>query len=552
LKNLAEQYISDVMDGKILTGKYARLAVERHLNDFNNPDLYFDKKAGEKIIEFFPIIPHFKGKEFAGKPFELNGWQAFINYSLFGWKKKKNDVRRFTLSYTEVAKKNGKSMMCSGTGIYMTRFDGEPGAEVYSAATTRDQACEVFNMAKAAIQKSPDLQRFLKVQQNSIFDLETMSKFEPLSSDYDSFEGKNPYCAIIDEFHAHKDSLLFNNIESATVARSQSLIWIITTAGFNMAGPCFHFRKMCTDVLEGRLTDDGLFAIIFCLDEGDDWHDSNLWIKANPNLDVSVFKDKLEGQYQKAINSTDAEMGFKTKNLNMWIGSGSIWISDDKWQKCNPGQEEESYPNLEHSVCYASLDLASTTDITVFGLLFKVGNMFHWKPYFFLPEMTMEERVRRDHVNYDKWINEGYMISTGGNSVDHDFLRAHINEVAKKYKIKNIQFDRWNSSQIVTQLMSDGANMVPFGQGYQSMSTPCKEIEKLVLSQKINFGNNPVMRWMNGNVMLRHDPAGNIKIDKDKSIEKVDGMVALAMAIGGYLTDLGNGSVYDKRGILEI
>jgi phage terminase large subunit-like protein len=545
MTNNAEEYIDQVLNKKILVGKYVRLAVERHVNDLKRTDIYFDRKAGDRAIQFFGFLKHTKGRVFAGKDFELSGWQAFIIYSLFGWKNLNGD-RRFRLSYTEVAKKNGKSTLAAGIGLYMMIADKEPGAEVYSCATNRDQAKIVFNEARNMVKVSPDLSGLVTVFAHNIHIESTFSKFEALSADSDSFEGKNPYCGIIDEFHAHKDDLLFNNVKAATVARSQSLIWIITTAGFNRESPCYHFRKMCVDVLEGRLTDDGLFTIIFALDEGDDWHDKSLWVKSNPNLNISVLLPALESEFQQAINSTTAEVGFKTKNLNMWIDSGNIWIPDDKFKKCN-----SDYPALDHMTCYGSLDLSSTTDITVFGLLFKTDK-FHWMPFFFLPDMTMIERVRRDHVNYDRWIHEGWITITGGDVVDYEFIRAFINEKAKQYKIKSIQYDRWNSSQLVTGLMTDGANMVPFGQGYQSMSSPTKELEKLVLGEEINFGHNPVMRWMNGNIEIRTDPAGNIKIDKSRSIEKVDGMVALAMALGGYMTDTNKGSIYDKRGIISI
>jgi phage terminase large subunit-like protein len=542
---MVEQYISDVLSGKKITGNYEKLAVKRHVSDLERKDMYFDEVSGKKAIDFFKFLKHTKGRKFAGTEFQLSDWQQFIIYSLFGWKNP-DGSRRFRMSYTEVAKKNGKSTLAAGMGLYLFIADKEPGAEIYSAATQRDQAKIVFNEARNMVKTSPELNKLVTVFSHNMHIENTFSKFEPVSSDYDSFEGKNPYCCIIDEFHAHKDDLLFNNIKAATVARNQSLIWIITTAGFNKEGPCYHFRKMCIDVLEGRLQDDGLFTIIFSLDQDDDWHDKKTWVKANPNLGISVLQPALEGEFQQAVNSTTAEVGFKTKNLNMWIDSAMIWIPTDKWDKCN-----FDYPDLSRLPCYASLDLSSTKDITVFGLLFK-GDIFHWKPYFFLPSLTMQERVRRDHVNYDKWIREGYIEETGGDVVDYEYVRAKVNELAKIYKIKSIQYDRWNSSQLVNDLMADGANMQPFGQGYQSMSSPTKEIEKLVLSQQINFAGNPVMRWMNGNVEIRTDPAGNVKIDKSKSIEKVDGMVALAMALGGYMTEANKGSVYDKRGILTI
>lgn len=545
MTNNAEEYIKQVSEDKVIVGRYVKLSVQRHINDLKRDDIYFDAKAGNRAIQFFGFLKHTKGRNFAGKDFELTGWQAFIVYCLFGWKNLNGD-RRFRLSYTEVAKKNGKSTLAAGIGLYMMIADGEAGAEVYSCATTRDQAKIVFTEAKNMVSKSTDLSKLITIYQHNLHSDVTLSKFEALSNDYNSFEGKNPYCGIVDEYHAHSDDLLFTNLKAATVARNQSLIWIITTAGFNRGGPCYHFRKMCIDVLEGRMTDDNLFAVIFTLDEGDDWNNPEVWIKSNPNLGISVLESAIKGEYQQAVNSTTAEVGFRTKNLNIWTDQSEVWIPDNKFLLCN-----EDYPDLKGVNAYGALDLSSTRDITVFGLLF-FKSKFHWMPFFFVPTMTMLERVRKDNVNYDKWIRDGYMIETGGDVVDYEFIKTKINELAKIYKIKTIQYDRWNSSQIVNDLVNDGANMQPFGQGYQSMSTPCKEIEKLVLSGQINFGGNPVMRWMNSNVEIRRDPADNIKIDKSKSSEKVDGMVTLAMAIGGYLTDLGKGSIYDKRGILTI
>lgn len=543
--NNAEEYIKQVLNNEIVVGKYVKLSIQRHINDLKRDDMYFDSQAGDRAIQFFSFLKHTKGRNFAGKDFELTGWQAFIIYSLFGWKNLNGD-RRFRLSYTEVAKKNGKSTLAAGIGLYMMIADKEPGAEIYSVATQRDQAKIVFNEARNMVKVSPDLSGIVTVFAHNLHVENTFSKFEALSSDQDSFEGKNPYCGIIDEFHAHKDDLLFNNIKAATVARTQSLIWIITTAGFNKEGPCYHFRKMCLDLLEGRIVDDGLFVIIFALDDEDDWHDKDLWVKANPNLNISVLLPALESEFQQAVNSTTAEVGFKTKNLNMWIDSERIWIPGDKWNKCN-----SDYPEFKGLPCYGAIDLSSTKDITCFGLLFKLDK-FHWLPFFFVPDMTLLERVRKDNVNYDRWASEGHIIQTGGNVVDYEFIRTFINLKAKEYKIKTIQYDPWNSSSLVTGLGEDGAVMQEFRQGWASMSAPTKQLEKLVLNQEINFGGNPVMSWMNGNVSIKTDPAGNIKIDKSKAIEKVDGMVTLVMAIGGWMTDPNKGSVYDKRGILEI
>jgi phage terminase large subunit-like protein len=545
----AEQYINEVLNGKMVC-RETKLAIERHVRDLDRKDIYFDVNAASRAIKFFSFLKHSKGRNFAGKEFELADWQEFIIYSLFGWKNL-DGSRRFRMSYTEVAKKNGKTTLAAGIGLYMMVADGEPGAEIYSAATQRDQAKLVFNEARNMVRTSKDLSGMITVFTHNLHIEETFSKFEAISSDYDSFEGKNPYCCIVDEYHAHKDSLLFDNIRAATVARNQSLIWVITTAGFNREGPCYKFRKICKDILEGKMIDDGLFTIIFTQDSEDEWDKPSMWVKSNPNLNISVLEAALTAEFNSAKNSSSGAVGFKTKNLNIWTDSAMQWIPDEMWRKCDLGKVD-----FTGKTVYGALDLSTVIDLSCFGFSWEenregktIVNTFKM---FFIPEDTLQERCRKDHVSYDIWVRDGFIISTPGNVIDYDYIRAFIKKIASVCKIKNIQFDRFNSSQLVIQLQDDGFEMVPFGQGYVSMSAPTKELEKMVLNQELNHMGNPVMRWMNGNVFIRIDPAGNYKIDKSKSSEKVDGMVTLVMEIGGLMTDTHKGSVYDKRGIMEI
>lgn len=459
-------------------------------------------------------------------------------------------MRRFRLSYTEVGKKNGKSFLTAAISLYMLVADGEPGAEVYSCATTRDQAKIIFTDAKNMVLKSPELSQLIQIWQYSLVYPDKLGKFEVLSREFRSFEGKNPYCGIVDEYHAHKDDLLFSNLKAATVAREESLIWVITTAGYDLAGPCYLSRKMCIDVLEGRLVDDGLFAMVFTLDEGDDWKDQETWVKANPNLNISVYLDALKGEFQQAINSSEAETTFKTKNLNVWLGSSNVFIPDDRFMKCN-----QDYPDLTGCECWGGLDLSSRQDITCFGLLFKENGMFHWMPFFFLPELTLLERVRRDNINYDKWFNQGFIIQSEGDWIDHDLVHRKITELQKEYKIMRIAVDSWGATQIITQLQDDGLEIDPYPQYYSKLSEPTRELEGLILSQKINFGHNPVMRWMIGNTEVKSDEAGHVRPVKKKkqNIYKIYGVVSIIMALGTRMSYVDTKeSVYDKRGVLSI
>lgn len=530
------QYAYDVLNGEILVCRFVMLAVQRHFADLKNGhkrELYFDEAAAWRAINFFKFLKHSKG-EFAGKPFELSPWQQFIVWVLFGWLRE-DGTRRFRYGYTEISRKNGKTTFAAGIGLYMMLGDKESGAEVYSAATTRDQAKICFEEAQRMVSKS-GLKQYATVYKHNIHSTGTASKFEPLSSDADSLDGLNPHCAVIDEYHAHKDAEIYNVMKSAMGARTQPLQFIITTAGFNKFGPCYQLRKTLLEILEGKKEDDAFFAMVYTLDEDDDWTDETVWIKANPNLHyIPTMLNYLKQECKQAINNVSEEVNFKTKNLNVWTDASKTWLADAVWMQ---GKDEVDPFELAGRECYAGLDLASTRDITAFVLFFPAedGESFMILPFFWIPEMSYQERVKKDGVNYDAWIKEGFIRTTPGNTTDYDQVKADIIALGAQYQIKSIAFDRWNSSQLVNQLVDEGATLSPFGQGFVSMNAPTKELEKMVYEGKLQHGGNPVLRWMCGNIEIKRDPAGNIKIDKGKSSEKVDGMVALVMAIGEWLT----------------
>jgi phage terminase large subunit-like protein len=545
------QYAYDVLEGRVLACKYVKLAVQRHLNDLkegHKRGLYFDEAAGHHIINFFQFLKHSKGK-FAGKAFELEPYQQFTLWVLFGWKNA-DGTRRFKYAYNEVARKNGKSTLSSGVALYMLLGDGESGAEVYTAATMRDQAKICFDEAKKMVQKSPALKSRISVYQHNMHILANNSKMEPLSSDADSLDGLNPHCSIVDEYHAHRNAELYNVLKSAMGAREQPLQFTITTAGFNKEGPCYQLRKTCIEILEGKKHDDTLFAIIFTLDEDDDWTDEKVWIKANPNLGNSISLKYLRDECNSAKNNASEEVNFKTKNLNIWTDASTTWIADEKWKACNKPVDMEG---LEGKECFGGLDLASVVDVASLVLFFpQEDGTFDLLPYFWIPEDTAAERTRKDGVGYLQWIKEGFIRTTPGNVIDFNFIKEDIRQLCEQYQVKRLGFDRWNSSQLVNDLTEEGINLTPFGQGFKDMAAPTKELERLVYAKLIRHNQNPVLRWMLGNVEIKRDPAGNIKPDKQKSSEKIDGIVATIMAIGEYMTDQANGagpSVYEERGI---
>ncbi len=520
--------------GDIVACKWVRLACERHLRDLDTGHergLWFDHDAESRVYAFFEqYLRHSKG-EFAKKPFVLQEWQAFIVGSVFGWKRE-DGTRRFRTAYDEEPRKNGKSTRLAGIGLYMTTADGESGAEVYSAATKKDQAKIVWGEAKNMVLASPELRARTRVFAANMNVPALGAKFEPLGADSDSLDGLNISCAIVDELHAHKSRDLWDVLETATGARRQPLIYAITTAGRNKLSVCWELRDYACKVLEGIVQDDSFFAIIFTIDDGDDWSDPKVWGKANPGLGVSVKVDDLQRKVEKARHLPAAQNAFKRLHLNVWTEGAGSWLDIEAWDE--NGQEVDP-DDLVGRECFGGLDLSTTTDITAFVKVFPpVEEGEPWKVLarFWVPAENIAKRAKTDRVPYDVWREQGYIEATPGNVVDYRAVGAGIIADAQAFDLREVAYDRFNSSQLVTELMDEGLTMVPFGQGFVSMAAPTRELEKLVISGLLAHGGNPVLRWMASNVVVVEDPAGNMKPAKNKSAEKIDGIVALIMAIG--------------------
>ena len=547
----AELYAEQVRSGEILVCEYVRLAVERYYADLDralDKGWYFDKKAAMRAIRFIEKLKHTKG-EWAGQRFRLEPWQQFVLWNIFGWKNA-DGTRRFRYAYIEIACKNGKTALSAGIGLYMLFADGESRPEVYSAATVMDQAIICFSDA-VEIVKATDLKNYLTPYRNSIVYELKGGTMKPLSSDYGTHDGLNPSCGIIDEFHAHKDSGMFDVIKSAFGARRQPLMFIITTAGFDKSGVCYAYRENVIKVLRGVNEDDSLFGIIYTLDDKSEWDDPTMWIKANPNLGVSLSADYLADQVKDAKNRPEAVRNVMTKNVDLWVDAERTWILDDVWQKCI-GTTDPA--DLKGCACWGRLDLSNVSDITAYVLLFHENDRFQLLPHFWIPEEKMLEKVRKENINYDKWAAEGYVTVTPGNVIDYDFVKADILRIVADYDLRTSAYDRWNSSQTIIDLQNEGMECNPFGQGYGSMSAPTKEFEKLVLTGKIEHFGNPVLRWMLASTLVKTDPAGNIKPDKEKSTQKIDGIVASIMALGEWMTAQADdeSNPYENRGLLTL
>jgi len=554
-KKIVNKYIKDVQDGKQVVCKWVKLAIDRHLSDLERDDIYFSEEAANKFLRFSSLCKYTKGQLAKdNKNIEFTPQQVFRYWCLFGWMK--GDTRRFRKVYFEVARKNGKSEEAAVVCAYMLLYDKEYGAEIYTAATKHEQAKIVFDAAKEMIRKlandSARVKELANIGRYNVSVLETNSKLEPLSSKSEKQDGLNPHCAVVDEYHAHQNSDLLEVIQTGMGSRHQPMLFIITTAGFEKQYPCYsEERKVSTDVLSGIKTDDRLFSVIYTLDEEDDWKDKETWIKANPNIGITPTWEFMETQFNQAINQgVSKEIQFKTKNLNIWTNSSMAWISDENWMRCN-----KELPDLTGRECYGGLDLAAKTDMNAFVLIFppEEENEPIWvKCYFWMPKETIDNKL--EIANFRQWQREGYIKEAGESVTDVRIICNDIINIYDKYKVKSFAYDPWGAMGLLHLLDDEGIEGLEMRQGFRSMSEPTKEVEALTLSKKLSHGGNPILRWHCGNIELSIDPAENIKIDKKKSREKVDGMVALVNAFACWTALRGEddgSSIYDERGILS-
>ena len=513
---------------------------------------YFDKKAARLAVNFFEkLLVHVKG-EWAGQPFILQDWQRDeIIRPLFGWKRTSDGSRKYRTAYIEIPRKNGKSTLAAGIALYLEFADGEPGAEVYSAAADKDQARIVHELAKDMVEESPQLERRSNIWKNSIIVPGTRSTYRVLSADAFTKHGLNAHGVVVDELHVQPNRELVDVLVTSTGARRQPLVVFITTAGFDRESICWEYHEYARQVQEGIIDDPTFFSYIAAAEPKDDWLDEQVWEKANPGLGVSVKLDYLRNEARRAEHVPAYQNTFRRLHLNQWTAQESRWLDINYWDACDFVVDPALLAGAE---CYAGLDLASSSDIAAMVLNFGSekgeAERHAWLPFFWIPEENMLERVRKDQVPYDAWVRDGLIKVTPGNVIDYDFILRDIEELGEVYNIKEIAFDRWGAFQISSQLEGMGYTMVGFGQGYKSMSPAMTELLRLVLDRKISHGGNPVLRWMADNLVVDQDPAGNVKPNKNKSKEKIDGIVAGLMGLDRAIRHEAAGdSVYEERGL---
>ena len=551
-------YAHGVVSDKIVCGRHVRLAAERFARDLENKDWEweFDPYEAARYLNFIErVCVHTRG-DMAGEKFLLEPWQVFFVGQIFGWVSKKNKHRRFNTAHLFVARKNGKSQLAAAIALAMATLDGDGAPQLVTAATKRDQAKEVFDEICRCVKRSNPLKKRFTVQRSEI-KAPRDGVIKPLSSDANTLDGLNLNLAVVDEFHAMKTADLYRVLASSMGSRQSPLMLAITTAGFVSDGPCAMFMKAGKAVLEGVKSNDRLLILPYEIDEGDAWDDPESWMKSNPNLSVSISLEYLEAQCKNAkLYGSRSITEFMVKHLNVFVGSSAVWIPDDDWMSEDNCRE----PRVTHvidekankPVAYLGLDLASTDDITALSVC--TGNEeigWGFEMHYFMPERAVERRLDKDENSvYLGFKDDPHVHLTPGNVTDYNVIRRLIsghyvkdgvveydpNNLMEKYLVKGVAYDRWNSLNLIRDLEGDGVPCDPYGQGFASMSFPSKEFEKCVLQGKVCHGGDEVLRWMMGNVALRYDASGNIKPDKSRSGDKIDGVVAAVMAIGEALT----------------
>jgi len=521
--------------------KMERLCIERQIDDLKHGHergLVWDEEEAIRVVKIARMLRHWKG-EWAGRLFEPEPWQVECFFApLFGWRRA-DGTRRFRESYVEIPRKNGKSLMEAVVGIFCLVGEDEQGGEVYSAATTRDQARIVFDTARHMVESSYDLRPYLSPGRHAISYQSLNATFQPVSSEASGLHGKNPHCVIIDEYHEHKTSEVYDVLKTGMGARRQPLICTITTAGWDTTRPCWEKREYARRVVEGRFRDDSFFTFVACADPEDDWRLVKTWKKANPNYGVSVKPEFLKEEAFKAKQQPSYQNTFRRLYLNQWVQQEDRWLDMQHWDAC--GQSFD-IAGFNGEPCWCGLDLSRTVDLTAFVKVFRRdGKLWSW-PTFWIPRDRMLERERRDVVPYTQWVKDGWVQATPGNVIDYDFVRAGIVEDSKRFKLREINYDPHNATDIVQNLQDkDGIKMLEHRQGTASMNMPCKELERILLQGNFVHPKNPCLTWNADSVAVHENVRGDIAPIKPKSgsSKRIDGIVALIMAVGRAALETG-------------
>ena len=516
-------------------------------------EFYYSPRRANHVLEFFENYCHHSKGKAGGQLVKLELWEKALLATVFGFIDIEGN-RQYREAILIVGKKNGKSELGAALALNMLINDDEWKAEVYSCASDRQQAAIVFDVAVDMVRQNPTLSKLIKIIPSTkrMVYQPTGSIYQVLSSEVATKHGLNVSACIFDELHTQPTRALYDVMtQGSGDARKQPLWFFLTTAGTDRNSVCWEVHQKALDILEGRKHDPRFYPVVYGLPDDADWQDEQNWYKCNPSLGYTITIDKVRDAYHKALETPADENMFRQLRLNQWVKQSIRWMPMDKWDEC--GGVVDPY-QLEGRACYAGLDLSSTSDLTTLVLVFPPrdeNESYMVLPFFWLPEDTLALRVRRDHVMYDQWERQGFIQTTEGNVVHYGAIEKFICELGERYNIREIAYDRWNATMMVQALEDDGFTMIPFGQGFRDMSPPTKELMRIVLEHRLNHGGHPVLRWNFDNAYVRTDPAGNLKLDKEKSTEKIDGAVALVMALDRAMKNQnGSDSVYNDRGLL--
>ena len=566
----AHRYADQVIDGTIPAGYHLKMACTRYVLDLVNQNtesfpftfnpLMRDSHGreyypAERVCKFMELLPHVKGRWARDRmTIKLEDWQVFFLVNIFGWIHTETALRRFRTVYLEVGRKNAKTTLGAGIGLYLEIADDEAGAEVYSCATAADQAKISWSIAKQMVDKSPGMKaRFgVTTYANSIAVEHSASLFQYLSSDHKTLDGLNTHAALIDEVHAHRTREVYDVMETSTGSREQPLMISITTAGSNRAGICYELRDYLIKILKQVAIDETFFGIIYTIDDDDDWTDPEIWRKANPNLGVSVSLEDLQRKCDKAVTMPGAANNFKTKHLDVWVNADVEWMNMQAWDACaDETLNEDDFTDAE---CWDALDLSSKVDIAAKVKLFKrrIDDQDHYYCFgnYYLPEETI---YSTPNDQYEGWMNSGVITATPGNIIDYQYIEDDIKADSAKFNIIEFPYDPFQATQMSTRMMDEGINMVEMRPTVLNFSEPMKELEALVLTGRFHHDGDPCMAWMISNVVAHTDVKDNIYPRKERAENKIDGPVALIMALGRAIKgEIQSESVYEKRGIISL
>lgn len=545
----ADAYARGVLAGTIPAGHYVRLACKRFRADLQRKDIALTDDA-ERWCRFVERLRHVKG-QWAGELFTLSEWQVFCTAQIYGWRRTESGRRRFREAYIEVPRKNGKTLWVAALGIGHLTIDGESGAEVYCGATSEQQAWEVFRPAKLMCERDMGLRDALglEVHAKALSVVKTGSRFNPVIGN--PGDGASPSCAIVDEFHEHKTSDLVDTFRTGMGARQQPMLLQITTAGSDMGGPCYEKRSDVIHILEGSVEDDSIFGVVYTLDEGDPWDTVEAQQKANPNYGVSVDGEFLAGQLSQARRSSVTQTAYKTKHLNLWVGAKSAWMNMLAYQRCR--NKHLTRADFRGQPCIVGIDLASKIDIASMAILFPPsGNRTKYAAFVrhYLPEDAVLEG---GNTRYKAWHADGWLTTTPGNVTDYSYIEDDLKALKSEHQILEVPYDPFQATQFATRMMEEGFPMVEVGATVRNFSEPMKSMEALIMQQHIEFEPDPVLMWMFGNVTAQLDRKDNIFPNKERPDAKIDGVVALIMALNRLLArGPERDSIYEQRGLLVV